>query len=97
VLVHAVEAVPAPLTMRGWNCDVGEALQFSGPQDAPSVPRSAPMSIGSSHGTSTVTVAAMAPGDDSVMYVLFTPGRWDVEVWQGARLVGNIVFLLPRG
>jgi hypothetical protein len=97
LVVHAVRAVVTALTMRGWNCDSGKELRFSDQPVASSTLRAAPIGLEAHPGSATVTLPPMAPGDDVVGYARFTPGRWDVEVWQGAQLVGNVVFLLPTG
>jgi hypothetical protein len=43
-----------------------------------------------------VIVPTLASGKDFAGYMLFpTPGRWEVEIWDGQALVGNVLFTLP--
>jgi hypothetical protein len=96
VILHSVEDIAPGLTMTGWNCGTGQALRFWYPPygDDGELPK--PVSQAPAQGELTVTVPRLASGNDLIGYMLFPKaGRWDVEVWRGNSLVGNIVFALP--
>jgi hypothetical protein len=97
VILHPVTPTTTPLTLTGWSCDTGRPFRFWYPPYEVNGEVPQPVSRAPNEGELTVTVPALAAGDDFLGYMLFPKaGRWDVELWNGSALVGNILFVLAR-
>jgi hypothetical protein len=97
VILTPVSPTTAGFALTGWDCASGARVRFWYPPygDDGGLPK--PVSSAPTQGELTAAVPALALGDGFVGYMLFPgSGRWDIEVWQGDALVGNILFVLPR-
>jgi hypothetical protein len=96
VIVHAIRATMTALSLTGWGCDTGRPFRFWYPPYGAHGESAPPIGPASTDGSLTVTVPILASGDDFIGYMLFPgPGRWEVEIWDGQALVGNVLFILP--
>jgi hypothetical protein len=97
VILHPVTATTTPLTLTGWSCDTGRPFRFWYPPYGVNSELPQPISQAPNEGELTVTVPTLAAGNDFLGYMLFPKaGRWDVELWNGSALVGNILFVLAK-
>jgi hypothetical protein len=96
VILTPVSTTSAGFALTGWDCASGTRVRFWYPPygddgGLPEPPAAAP-----SQGELTAAVPPPSSGQGFVGYMLFPEaGRWDIEVWQGNALVGNILFVLP--
>ena len=97
VIIHPVTASAVALTMTGWSCSTGRPFRFWYPPYGSSGDLPQPVNRAPDQGAPSVTIPALAAGDDYLGYMLFPgPGRWDVELRNANVLVGNILFVLPQ-
>jgi hypothetical protein len=95
VVLHPVAVVPPGFTLSGWECGDGRPLRFWYQSYGTMGPLPVRLSRAAPEGQLVVAVPPRAAGDDLLGYMQFSgPGRWSVEVRDGAATLGNIVFIV---